>query len=72
MEQRPSPDELFRIFLQIARFLREYADFETADTPTFRHPPIMGGGEVVRIGLLPELIEAETSGLETSGLVSKE
>ena len=57
MEQRPSPDELFRIFLEIARFLREYADFETIDTPAFRHPPVMGGAEILKVGLLPELID---------------
>jgi hypothetical protein len=37
--------------------LREYADFETGNTPAFRHPPIMGGGEVLRVGLVPELID---------------
>jgi len=48
---------MFRIFLQVARFLREFSDFETPNTPDFRHPPIMGNREVMSIGLIPELIE---------------
>jgi hypothetical protein len=57
MRYRPKPTEMFRIFLQVARFLREFSDFETPNTPDFRHPPIMGNREVMSIGLIPELIE---------------
>lgn len=37
----PSPPDLFQIFLQVARFLKEFSDFETKNTPEFRHAPIM-------------------------------
>jgi hypothetical protein len=59
MKHRPTPNELFKIFLQVARFLREFSDFETLDTPEFRHPKIQGSSEVMKVGLIPELIELE-------------
>ncbi len=42
----PSVDDMFQIFIQFARFFKEFADFETEDIPIFRHPPILGGEEV--------------------------
>lgn len=41
MHFRPSNKDLFLIFLQITRFLKEFADFDTIHTPQFRHPPVM-------------------------------
>jgi hypothetical protein len=38
----PKPEELFMIILQISRFFKEFADFETFDTPLFKHPYIKG------------------------------
>jgi len=43
------------LFLQFSRFFKEYSDFETIDTPDFRHPPILGYKEVKNIGLYPEV-----------------
>ena len=37
---QPSPEDLFKIILQLARFLKEFGDFETSKTPEFRHPGI--------------------------------
>ena len=37
----PSPEDVFSIFLQFARFLKEFSDFENATTPVFRHSPIL-------------------------------
>ncbi len=51
----PAPDDLFQIFIQFARFFKEFSDFETEDIPIFRHPPIIGGTEVENIGLYPEI-----------------
>lgn len=36
----PKPEHLFIIILQISRFFKEFADFETKKTPKFRHPEI--------------------------------
>jgi hypothetical protein len=44
----PEPDKLFMIILQVCRFLKEFSDFETAFTPSFRHPLIKGKIGVVR------------------------
>ena len=56
MHYHPSPDDLFRIIVQISRFLKEFSDFETYFTPEFRHPPIAGILEEIHdIGLLSEL-----------------
>jgi len=38
----PLPRELFTIILQISRFFKEFAEFETRSTPAFRHPYIKG------------------------------
>jgi hypothetical protein len=55
MHYHPSPEDIFRIILQVSRFLKEFSDFETNFTPEFRHPPIVGGGELVDIGLDHEI-----------------
>ena len=34
----PKPEDLFITILQISRFFKEFADFETNKTPKFRHP----------------------------------
>ena len=56
----PNTQEIYLIILQMSRFLRELADFETASTPQFRHPPLRGAnkelealslkGELYRLG----------------------
>lgn len=38
----PKPEDLFIIILQISRFFKEFADFETRKTPDFKHPFIRG------------------------------
>ena len=43
-------DELFLIIMQVSRFLKDFSDFETRNTPDFRHPPIKGGVELQQIG----------------------
>jgi len=43
---RPSADDLFLIFIQFARFFKEFSDFENEMIPEFRHPPILGGHDV--------------------------
>ena len=35
-------DELLFILLQFSRFFKDFSDFETNNTPDFRHPPIKG------------------------------
>lgn len=56
MHYHPSPEDVFRIIVQISRFLKEFSDFETYYTPDFRHPPIKGiVDELNDIGLLREL-----------------
>ena len=42
MHFSPKPEDLFTIILQISRFLKEFSDFETKNTPKFRHPYIKG------------------------------
>lgn len=42
MHFSPKPEDLFTIILQISRFLKEFSDFETKNTPKFRHPFIRG------------------------------
>ena len=44
----PEPDKLFMIILQVCRFLKEFSDFETEFTPSFRHPSIKGKIGVIR------------------------
>ena len=44
----PEPDKLFVIILQVCRFLKEFSDFETGITPSFRHPMIRGKVGVIR------------------------
>ena len=61
----PSPRELFLILLQLSRFLKEMADFETNLTPEFRHPPIKFSPELKDIGMLEELKQLE--GMYTTG-----
>lgn len=38
----PKPEDMFIIILQISRFFKEFADFETRKTPEFKHPFIRG------------------------------
>lgn len=46
--------------MQISRFLKEFCDFETYETPAFRHPLIEGNmAELQKIGLLGEFTELE-------------
>ena len=42
MHFSPKAEDLFTIILQISRFLKEFSDFETRNTPKFRHPYIKG------------------------------
>ena len=39
-------DELFLIIMQVSRFFKDFSDFETKNTPDFRHPQIKGGPEL--------------------------
>lgn len=56
MHYHPTEENIFRIIVQISRFLKEFCDFETYLTPNFRHPPIEGNiVEMDKIGLLKEL-----------------
>jgi len=55
MHYRPTPENVFSIFLQVSRFMKEFSDFENDNTPEFRHPPIVGGAEMAKIGLYPEI-----------------
>lgn len=56
MHYHPTEENIFRIIVQISRFLKEFCDFETYLTPNFRHPPIEGNiVEMDKIGLLREL-----------------
>lgn len=60
MHYHPSSEDLFRITVQISRFLKEFADFETYYTPRFRHPEILGNlKELDEIGLLGEFQNLE-------------
>lgn len=46
--------------MQISRFLKEFCDFETYETPAFRHPFIEGNmSELQKIGLLGELTDLD-------------
>ncbi|EAS04845.2 Sm protein (macronuclear) [Tetrahymena thermophila SB210] len=57
MHYHPSSQDVFRIIVQISRFLKEFSDFETYFTPEFRHPPVKGTYEELDdIGLLRELL----------------
>ena len=51
----PNNDEIFVILIQLSRFLRELADFETRSTPQFKHPSLRGNQELQKITLLSEL-----------------
>ncbi len=51
----PNNDEIFIILIQLTRFLRELADFETPSTPQFKHPSLMGNSELQAITLQEEL-----------------
>jgi hypothetical protein len=43
---RPNNEEIFVILIQLSRFLRELADFETKTTPQFQHPKLIGNKEL--------------------------
>lgn len=52
----PKEEDLYKIIFQISMFFREYAEFENARTPSFRHPLIKGETEqLVEIGIFDEL-----------------
>lgn len=51
----PNNQEIFVILLQLSRFLRELADFETQSTPQFKHPSLRGNVELKQVTLLSEL-----------------
>lgn len=51
----PNNEEIFVILLQLSRFLRELADFETKSTPQFKHPSLRGNQDLAKITLLAEL-----------------
>ena len=51
MHYKPSAEDIFRIILQISRFLKEFSDFENENTPIFRHPPIVGSTDLSKIGI---------------------
>jgi hypothetical protein len=55
MHYRPVAEDMFRIVIQISRFLKEFSDFETRVTPEFKHPPIKGGKELTEIGIRKEI-----------------
>ncbi|CAK89279.1 unnamed protein product (macronuclear) [Paramecium tetraurelia] len=56
----PSSEDMFRIIIQISRFLKEFGDFETRNTPGFRHPPIIGVlSDLYDIGLLQEILKLD-------------
>lgn len=38
VQYSPTPRDLFIIMLQVSRFFKEFAEFETKHTPKFRHP----------------------------------
>jgi hypothetical protein len=40
VQHAPTPKDLFIIMLQVSRFFKEFAEFETKHTPKFRHPLI--------------------------------
>ena len=51
----PNNEEIFVILIQLSRFLRELADFETRSTPQFKHPSLRGNIELEQITILAEL-----------------
>ncbi|CAD8174304.1 unnamed protein product [Paramecium pentaurelia] len=56
----PNAEDMFRIIIQISRFLKEFGDFETKNTPVFRHPPIIGIlSDLYDIGLLYEILKLD-------------
>ena len=51
----PNNEEIFVILIQLSRFFRELADFETKQTPEFQHPSLRGNNELEQMTLLDEL-----------------
>lgn len=48
----PKEEDLYKIIFQISIFFKEYAEFENAKTPKFRHPLIKGEvGHLQEIGI---------------------
>lgn len=41
MHSQPSPQDLFKIVVQLSRFFVDIAEFEDSDIPEFRHPRII-------------------------------
>ena len=67
MHYHPSDENIFSIIVQISKFLKEFCDFETYDTPAFRHPHIEGNMlELRKIGLLGELVLTGTYSIRTN------
>lgn len=66
MHYSPKPGDLFTIILQISRFLKEFSDFETKNTPKFRHPYIKGKMVMKRFDSDDEILEALDDGLEVT------
>jgi hypothetical protein len=56
MHYHPSSENLFLIIVQVSRFLKEFADFETYNTLSYRHPNIRGNTrELAEIRIFDEL-----------------
>lgn len=52
----PKEEDLYKIIFQISMFFKEYAEFESARTPSFRHPLIKGEtDQLLEIGIYDEL-----------------
>ena len=47
---RLKSDELFNLIIQLSRFFKDIGDFETSNTPDFRHPLLKGGNYMEQIG----------------------
>lgn len=64
MHYSPKPEDLFTIILQISRFLKEFSDFETKNTPKFRHPFIKGKIIMKRFDTEDDFVDALDQNLE--------
>ena len=59
MHDHPDPKHVFKIIIQISRFLKEFSDFENISTPECRHPPISGNNDLEEIGRAKEIQNLE-------------
>lgn len=71
MSYYTNQDEMFKIVLQISRFLKEFSDFENNLTPDFRHPPIQGQEELKIIGLINELNFLKIGNKKNGGILTQ-